>query len=69
LKKWFLSKGGLKVKRQHFQTEFGMYLEAASTAFSVKNLEALNTLEVICVGRDDVIKMISSYKAKLISKT
>jgi hypothetical protein len=46
-----------------------MYLEAASTAFSVKNLEALNTLEVICVGRDDVIKMISSYKAKLISKT
>jgi len=45
-----------------------MYLEAASTAFSVKNLEALNTLESLSVGRDDVLKMISSYKAKLVSK-
>jgi hypothetical protein len=51
-----------------FQTEFGMYLDAAATAFSVRNVEALNSLEAICVGRDDVIKMISSYKAKLISK-
>ncbi len=49
-------------------TEFGMYLEAASTAFSVKNLEALNSLESICIGRDDILKMISSYKAKLVSK-
>lgn len=52
-----------------FQTEFGMYIEAAATAFSVKNLDALNTLEAVCVGRDDVIRTISSYKAKLISKS
>jgi hypothetical protein len=45
-----------------------MYIEAAATAFSVRNLDALNSLEAICVGRDDVIKAISSYKAKLISK-
>ena len=52
-----------------FQTEFGMSIEAAATAFWVKNLDALNTLEAVCVGRDDVIRTISSYKAKLISKS
>ena len=47
-------------------SEFGMYLEAASAAFAGKNLEALNSLEGVCVGRDDILKTVQNYKAKLI---
>ena len=47
-------------------SEFGMYLEAASAAFAGKNLEALNSLGGVCVGRDDILKTVQNYKAKLI---
>ena len=50
-------------------TDFGMYVEAAAAAFSVKNIEALSSLEEICAGRDrQLLQTISNYKAKLINK-
>ncbi len=47
-------------------SEFGLYLEAASAAFAGKNIDALTSLESMCAGRDDILKSISGYKAKLI---
>ena len=50
-------------------TDFGMYVEAAAAAFSVKNVEALTTLEEMCAGKDrQLLQTISNYKAKLINK-
>ena len=50
-------------------TDFGMYVEAAASAFSVKNLEALNNLERMCEGRDrQILQTIANYKSKLINK-
>ena len=50
-------------------TEFGMYIEAANAAFSVRNIEALTSLEEMCAGRDrELLQKIANYKAKLISK-
>ena len=39
---------------------------AASAAFAGKNVEALTALERNCVGRDDILKTVQNYKAKLI---
>ena len=52
--------------RFNLSSEFGMYFEAASAAFAGKNLEALTSLEALCAGRDDILKSIQGYKAKLI---
>ena len=50
-------------------TDFGMYLEAASAAFSVKNIEGLTILEKLCAGTDrQLLQTISGYKAKLLNK-
>ena len=50
-------------------TDFGMYVEAAASAFSTKNLEALNNLERMCEGRDrKILQTIANYKSKLINK-
>ena len=53
-------------ERFNLLSEFGMYVEAASAAFAGKNMEALTTLEAICAGKDDVMKSIQAYKAKLL---
>ena len=52
--------------RFNLSSEFGMYVEAASAAFAGKNVEALTSLEALCAGKDDILKSIQSYKAKLI---
>ena len=52
--------------RFNLSSEFGMYFEAASAAFAGKNVEALTSLEALCAGRDDILKSIQGYKAKLI---
>ena len=52
--------------RYNLLSEFGMYVEAASAAFAGKNMEALTSLEALCAGRDDILKSIQGYKAKLI---
>jgi hypothetical protein len=52
--------------RFNLLSEFGLYVEAASAAFAGKNMEALNSLEAMCAGREDVLKSIAGYKAKLI---
>lgn len=54
--------------RYTLSKEFGMYLEAASAAFAWKNMEALTHLEALSVGREDVIKAIQGYKAKLLGR-
>lgn len=48
--------------------EFGLFEEAASVAFAAKSLEALVNLEKVFAGRDEVVKMISNFKARLILK-
>ena len=50
-------------------TDFGMYVEAAASAFSVKNLDALNSLEKMCEGRDrQILQTIANYKSRLLNK-
>ena len=50
-------------------TDFGMYAEAAAAAFSVRNMEALTSLEEMVAGKDrHLLQIITNYKAKLISK-
>ena len=44
--------------RYNLFSEFGMYVEAAKAAFDWKNVEALTSLEAMCVGRDDILKSI-----------
>ena len=46
-----------------------MYVEAAKAAFDWKNLDALTSLEAMCVGRDDILKSIQGYKTKLIGSS
>ena len=52
--------------RYNLLSEFGMYVEAAGAAFAWKNMEALSSLESMAVGREDILKTIQGYKAKLI---
>ena len=52
--------------RFNLLSDFGMYAEAASAAFASKNIEALKSLEELCIGKDDILKTISNYKGKLI---
>ena len=56
-----------KDKNEILFSEFGMYVEAAKAAFDWKNVEALTSLEAMCVGRDDILKSIHGYKTKLLS--
>ena len=68
--KMFLSEEYLNNEdRYNLFSEFGMYVEAAKAAFDWKNVDALTSLEAMCVGRDDILKSIHSYKTKLISST
>ncbi|XP_059091268.1 vacuolar protein sorting-associated protein 16 homolog [Tigriopus californicus] len=48
--------------------EFGMFFEAAQAAFVAKSLESLNALETMSMGRDDVIRAISNFKTRLLTK-
>lgn len=48
--------------------EFGMLFEAAQAAFVAKSLESLNALETMSMGRDDVIRAISNFKTRLLTK-
>ena len=43
-----------------------MFSEAAKAGFDWKNVEALSSLEVMCAGRDDILKTIQGYKTQLI---
>ena len=50
-------------------TDFGMFAEAAAAAFSARNVDALTSLEEMCMGKDrGLLQKIANYKAKLISK-
>ena len=55
--------------RYNLLSEFGMYVEAAKAAFDWKNLDALTSLEAMCVGGDDILKSIQGYKTKLIGSS
>ena len=50
--------------RFNLLSEFGMYDKAAKAAFDAKNIEALSTLETICVDRE-ILDSIQRYKAEL----
>ena len=68
--KMFLSEEFLNTEdRYNLFSEFGMYVEAAKAAFDWKNLDALTSLEAMCVGRDDILKSIQGYKTKLIGSS
>ena len=47
-------------------SEFGLWMEAAQAAFSApRSLEALNGLEIASGGREDVRRIIQSFKDRL----
>jgi len=48
--------------------EFGMFLEAANAAFVAKSLESLTSLEAMAAGRDDILRSVATFKAKLLAK-
>ena len=52
--------------RYNLFCEFGMFSKAAKAGFEWKNVEALSSLEVMCAGRDDILKTIQGYKTQLI---
>ena len=66
--KAFLTEEGLlnHEDRYNLFCEFGMFSEAAKAGFDWKNVEALSSLEVMCAGRDDILKTIQGYKTQLI---
>ena len=55
-------------ERFNLYVEFGMWVEAAQAAFQSKSLESLVSLETLAAGKDDALRAVAAFKAKLTSK-
>jgi hypothetical protein len=55
-------------ERYSMYAEFGMFVEAANSAFLAKSMNSLTALEAMARDKQDVIKVISNLKMKLQTK-